>query len=351
MHRAAGTAGLTLLVGLALATPASAFTSSVRDGGTLASAMDAGGTLVAADFESLPPSVSGVASADATSTSPLTKFPRKGPDYAILTTGNPQLADDPNTSEQSGADLKSGHERGDSDLDVSVLKVEVDVPSSANCLSFDFRFLSEEYPEFINAGFNDAFVAELDTSDWTTSEGRLTAPHDFALDAGDSPITIDAVGSTGVVPERAATSTYDAATRLLRASTPVSPGNHDLYLSIFDQGDGSFDSAVFVDNLTMLGQSSCEPGVVSLDDIDPLTKFKKRLDKTTQRRPRVKFKSSEPGSTFECKLDNKLWRACESPDKLKKLKRRRHKVRVRAIDSTGNVDPTPATDSFRVLAP
>jgi hypothetical protein len=351
MRRAAGTAGLTLLVGLALASPASAFISASRDGVALGEAVDASGAITGTSFNTLPPARAGVASADAASTSPLTKFPRNGPDYAILTTGNPQIADDPNTTQRSGVDLKGGHVRGDSDLDVSVLKMEIDVPSSANCLSFDFRFLSEEYPEFINAGFNDAFVAELNTTDWTTSDGQLIAPHDFALDAGDNPITIDAVGSTGVVPERAATTTYDAATRLLRASTPVSPGNHDLYLSIFDQGDGAFDSAVFVDNLVALGQSSCEAGVRSVDDTDPLTKFKRKLDKTTNRRPRLKFSSSEPGSSFECKLDNKLWRACATPQKLKKLKRRKHKVRVRAIDPTGNVDPTPATDRFRVLAP
>ena len=88
-----------------------------------------------------------------------------------------------------------------------------------------------------------------------------------------------------------------------------------------------------------------------MDETDPLTKFKRKLDTTTDRRPRLKFSSSEPDSSFECKVDNKLWRACASPQKLKKLKRRRHKVRVRAIDSTGNVDPTPATDRFRVLAP
>jgi hypothetical protein len=43
--------------------------------------------------------------------------------------------------------------------------------------------------------------------------------------------------------------TFDGATRLFRASTPVTPGRHRLYLSIFDQGDRIYDSAVFLDNL------------------------------------------------------------------------------------------------------
>ncbi|UUZ61291.1 PxKF domain-containing protein [Nocardioides sp. B-3] len=47
----------------------------------------------------------------------------------------------------------------------------------------------------------------------------------------------------------AAGTTYDGATPLLTAATPVTPGAHTLYLSIFDRGDAIPDSAVMVDNL------------------------------------------------------------------------------------------------------
>ena len=56
--------------------------------------------------------------------------------------------------------------------------------------------------------------------------------------------------------------TYDGATQLLRASTPIKPGRHRLYLSIFDQGDRQYDSSVFVDHLTLDNRSDCAPGVV-----------------------------------------------------------------------------------------
>ncbi|MBX3027968.1 hypothetical protein KF840_24000 [bacterium] len=49
---------------------------------------------------------------------------------------------------------------------------------------------------------------------------------------------------------------------MLTASTPITSGAHSLYLSIFDQGDNVFDSAVFVDRL-VVGTASpggCEPG-------------------------------------------------------------------------------------------
>ena len=53
-------------------------------------------------------------------------------------------------------------------LDVSILKIDLEVPAAANCLSIDFRFLSDEYPESSASSFNDAFIAELDNSTWTT---------------------------------------------------------------------------------------------------------------------------------------------------------------------------------------
>src|SRR5687768_3310934 len=105
----------------------------------------------------------------AVSDSVLVKFPTTGPDYAILTTGGAALADDPNDAGDSGADDGGPNQRGDSDFDVSTLEVTVDVPPGTTCLSFDFRFLSEEHPEAVGSGFADAFIAELDDTTWTTA--------------------------------------------------------------------------------------------------------------------------------------------------------------------------------------
>jgi hypothetical protein len=48
----------------------------------------------------------------------------------------------------------------------------------------------------------------------------------------------------------------------LSAAAPVTPGPHTLYLSIFDQGDTSYDSAVFLDALRLLNTTAggCVPG-------------------------------------------------------------------------------------------
>ncbi len=55
--------------------------------------------------------------------------------------------------------------------------------------------------------------------------------------------------------------TYGGATPILRASTPITPGVHSLFLSIFDQGDRGYDSAAFVDNLTINHQAPCHSGI------------------------------------------------------------------------------------------
>ena len=59
------------------------------------------------------------------------------------------------------------------------------------------------------------------------------------------------------------------------------------------------------------------------------------------------FSASEPGSTFECRLDGADWEACTSPRDVK-VKKGKHTFEVRATDAAGNTDPTPATQSWTV---
>lgn len=61
------------------------------------------------------------------------------------------------------------------------------------------------------------------------------------------------------------------------------------------------------------------------------------------------FRSSEPGSRFQCKLDRHAWRACSSPKTYRDLRSGRHTFRARAIDAAGNVDPTPAKKTWTIL--
>jgi hypothetical protein len=209
-------------------------------------------------FSALPPS----SKPAAVSTTRLAHFPRNGNSFAILSTGNARRADDRNLSPDSGSQSGGPSIRGA--RDVVIMRIDLQIPSNANCLSFNFRFLSEEYPEFVGDLFNDAFIAELGRSTWTAGtkdDPEITAPDNFARDVQGNPIRVNRVGDTTMTAARAKGTTYDGATRRLRASTPIRPGNRRLYLSIFDQGDRIYDSAVFVDNLRTSRASKCRTGV------------------------------------------------------------------------------------------
>jgi hypothetical protein len=65
-------------------------------------------------------------------------------------------------------------------------------------------------------------------------------------------------------------------------------------------------------------------------------------------RATVRFKSSERGSTFQCRLGSADWAPCRSPARLRGLADGRQVFRVRAVDDRGKVDATPARRRWRV---
>jgi DNA-directed RNA polymerase specialized sigma24 family protein len=64
--------------------------------------------------------------------------------------------------------------------------------------------------------------------------------------------------------------------------------------------------------------------------------------------PTFRFRSSESGSRFECRLDHGSWRACSSPKTYTGLVNGQHVFRVRARDEAGNVDRTPASWTWTI---
>lgn len=70
-------------------------------------------------------------------------------------------------------------------------------------------------------------------------------------------------------------------------------------------------------------------------------------DRTKRKRARFEFIASEPDSTFECKVDSGPFTSCASAVAYK-VRRRKHAFEVRAIDPSGNADPAPAVDTWRV---
>jgi hypothetical protein len=69
-------------------------------------------------------------------------------------------------------------------------------------------------------------------------------------------------------------------------------------------------------------------------------------DKSKRRKATFEFGSSEPGSTFKCTLDGKVFE-CASP-LTERVEKGAHHFQVSATDVAGNVDPTPAVDDWKV---
>jgi hypothetical protein len=55
---------------------------------------------------------------------------------------------------------------------------------------------------------------------------------------------------------------------------------------------------------------------------------------------------TNPVGSFECRLDNSVFSSCSSPATLTNLAAGKHNFQVRAIDTSGNRDPTPASFSW-----
>ena len=70
-------------------------------------------------------------------------------------------------------------------------------------------------------------------------------------------------------------------------------------------------------------------------------------NKTKKKKATFEFTATEP-STFECLVDNKQgFKPCSSPTTVR-VKKGKHQFAVFATDVTGNVDGSPATDSWKV---
>ena len=252
---------------LVAAASAGAAVTPSRDAVALAAAMDVPAVAgTPATLPAIPPNGNPLG----VGTTGVAPFPRAGSTFAVLTTGDATQADvvGGNNSSDDGGGLVTSPNRGNTALDVSTLQIPFTVPAGGpNCVSFDFRFLSEEYPVYIHSDYNDAFIAELDASPWTTEGATISGlQNNFATDANGLPVTIKSTGPTSMSPAEAAGTPYGGATAPLRARTPVSPGTHTLFLSIFDQSDNVLDTTVFVDNFSVFATApgGCTSGSVAL---------------------------------------------------------------------------------------
>lgn len=99
--------------------------------------------------------------------------------------------------------------------------------------------------------------------------------------------------------------------------------------------------------ITDIGAYEFDPGLLACVPRTRITRFKLR-----QRRAKVWFTAAgtQEAVTFRCRLDRRRWRPCASPVVYKRLKPRRHVIKVRAYSPIAS-DQTAAKRKFRVKRP
>lgn len=185
----------------------------------------------------------------------------------ILTTGPIGIAVGPNNTGSAGTDLLfPGNTMlqglaGATTYDAIVL--EFDFIPLSNVAQFRYVFGSEEYPEFVNSNYNDAFGFFISGPGIAATYG--VANYNMARVPGTAqPVTIDNVNANtnsqyyvsntaplfGTAPFDYQ---YDGVTTVLTASAQVQAcQTYHLMLMIADAGDGIYDSGVFLEENSLI---------------------------------------------------------------------------------------------------
>lgn len=183
-------------------------------------------------------------------------YARQGCQLLALSSGDIQSEDKFSgelPSQQSNTILPkfSGVERISIDrsntFDMTQYKVTLTAPSDAKSFSFDFRFFSAEFPEYIGSQFNDAFYAILEAD--STNNGE---PTNISFDAVGKAIEINNnyfASPFHPCSERGTGYVRGGSTCWLRTSWPIQAGEtFTITFSVHDTGDQIYTSTVLLDH-------------------------------------------------------------------------------------------------------
>ncbi len=201
---------------------------------------------------------------------PIQGFPRDGSSYAVMSSG--RAADAPNADgaidfhsfNLGGQIVPGGSPDGFTAFDVATLALDFSLPSNARIMSFDFKFCSEESPDWIGTVFQDYFTAAASSPGFGEVGTLVTIDSALFtnLPGGSSPSPSPPFPSPNDV-------TYNACTDVGSGSLDITsilpglPGSRvSLAFTIGDASDEIFDSAVFLDQLRIASIG----GEVELDD-------------------------------------------------------------------------------------
>ena len=225
---------------------------------------------------------------------PRTWFPVAGESFALLSTGHSHdwATDYPAVQYPMAYASRKDALLNTQGQDMTQLQLQLQVPVSATCLSFDYAFYTADLPLSAFSGrpdpfnpYNDTFTAQLNsdvlevitpTTAAVVVAPVVNAPNNFALTPQGQMISVNTIDqvNTALSLSSPRGTTYPGVFPLRKARTPVESGTLiSLTLSIQDLGDSLGNSAVALDNfewLTEAESDGCQTGVSGDQDGDGL---------------------------------------------------------------------------------
>jgi hypothetical protein len=160
------------------------------------------------------------------------------PTMALLSTGN---VDNLTTLQDYDYPQHTAFGAGASD-DRATLHFQLQVPSYAQSYSFNFYFLSREYPEWVGSDYNDQLEVFVQNPAFS---GQIV------FDAFGNPVSVNNALFTVTSAAQLTGTGFDAdgGTGWVTTVAPCTPGSIlDVAFEIYDVADGVWDSAVLIDN-------------------------------------------------------------------------------------------------------
>jgi len=205
-------------------------------------------------------SMSGVAAQFEVYTVSLQGFPTNSSSYVLMSTGNAfgiaGVATDFYSYDTGGPNSPPYSHRGDFSYDIATLSLTLSVPTGATTLSFDWKFGTEENPQYTTT-FRDWASAIVTTS--TGSTNILLLPGPLPVDVYNAAPFSNAVTGTDSsspgppypIPND---TVYNAVTGMYTSTFNVASFVGEtirIDFQVGDENDQILDSALFIDNLNI----------------------------------------------------------------------------------------------------
>lgn len=165
-------------------------------------------------------------------------LPTNPPTMGVMCTGNVDLLPGLEDYDYPGSGFSTA--AGDQ----ASLSFDLEAPQYANSFSFNFNYCSREYPEWVGSVYNDVFEVFLDSN---VFDGQIV------FDAFGNVVTVNNALFQVVNSGDLVGTGFDAdgCTGWVTTIAPVEGGETvHLEFTVYDVGDGVWDSCTFLDNLS-----------------------------------------------------------------------------------------------------